>query len=207
MENNKIYIPNLSLGNTKSVVNMINRLGGEVVIANTPDELLEAKKVILPGVGSFDVGMKELNEHAWVDVLNKLALERKIPILGICLGMQFFFDESEEGALPGLGWIPGKLMKFVSQPENPIKVPHMGWNAIKLHKSDSLFPVQDEELRYYFVHSYHAVCADPKHIVATAYHGSDVTASVQKDNIYGFQFHPEKSHRFGMELLKIFLSI
>lgn len=100
MDNNKIYIPNLSLGNTKSVVNMINRLGGEVIIANSPEDLLQAKKVILPGVGSFDVGMKELNEHGWVEALNIVALEKKIPVLGICLGMQFFFDESEEGVLP-----------------------------------------------------------------------------------------------------------
>ena len=207
MKETTIYIPNLSLGNTKSVVNMINRLGGEVIIANTPEELLNAKKIILPGVGSFDVGMQELNDGKWIEVLNRLVLNDKIPILGICLGMQFFFDSSEEGVLPGLGWIPGKLIRFVSNEENPIKVPHMGWNAVKVSRPDGLIPQQEEELRYYFVHSYHAICANSSDVIATAYHGSDITAAVQHDNIYGFQFHPEKSHRFGMDLLKTFLSI
>ncbi|WP_343530404.1 imidazole glycerol phosphate synthase subunit HisH [Pedobacter sp.] len=207
MKETTIYIPNLSLGNTKSVVNMINRLGGEVIIANTPEELLNAQKIILPGVGSFDVGMQELNDGKWIEVLNRLVLNDKIPILGICLGMQFFFDSSEEGVLPGLGWIPGKLRRFVSNEENPIKVPHMGWNAVKVRKSGGLIPQQEEELRYYFVHSYHAVCANNDDVIATAYHGSDITAAVQHDNIYGFQFHPEKSHRFGMDLLKTFLSV
>ena len=208
MEEKTVYIPNLSLGNTKSVINMIARLGGKVIIANTPNELLPAKKIILPGVGSYDTGMKELHDGGWIEVLNKLVLVDKIPILGICLGMQFFFNDSEEGGLPGLGWIPGSLKKFVSEPTNPIKIPHMGWNTVKICKTDALFPTdEDEEIRYYFVHSYHAVCDDKKHLVASAYHGIDITAAVQNENIYGVQFHPEKSHRFGMTLLNNFLSL
>ncbi|GAA4092909.1 imidazole glycerol phosphate synthase subunit HisH [Mucilaginibacter panaciglaebae] len=203
-----VHIPNLSLGNTLSVVNMINRLGGEVIIAATPDELSSAKKIILPGVGAFDVGMRELKDLGWIDVLNKLVLEQNVPILGICLGMQFFFEDSEEGVLPGLGWIPGRLKRFVSTEENPIKIPHMGWNAIHVHQPDSIIPVMnEEELRYYFVHSYHAICGDINDLVATAHHGYDVTAAVQRNNIYGVQFHPEKSHSFGMALLKNFLSV
>jgi len=208
MGNKIIHIPNLSLGNTKSVINMITRLGGKVVVANTPEELLEAKKIILPGVGSYDAGMKELHDGGWVEVLNKLVLEDKTPILGICLGMQFFFNGSEEGVLSGLGWIPGFLKRFVAGSENPIKIPHMGWNAVKIHKKDGLIPNDSgEEVRYYFVHSYHAVCENENHLIATAYHGSYVTAAVQNNNIYGVQFHPEKSHRFGMALLSNFLSV
>jgi glutamine amidotransferase len=208
MKETKIYIPKLSIGNTKSVVNMINRLGGEVVIANTPEDLLSAKKIILPGVGAFDTGMRELNEDGWSPILNKLVLEDKVPVLGICLGMQFFFDGSEEGILPGLKWMPGYLRKFQSSTDNPIKIPHMGWNTVSVQKIDGLIPAYaEEEVRYYFVHSYHAVCENYFHVVATANHGSNITAAVQHDNIYGVQFHPEKSHRFGMALLNNFLSI
>lgn len=208
MKEDKIYIPNLSLGNTQSVVNMINRLGGEVVIAKKPEELMAAKKIILPGVGAYDVGIKELQDGGWVDALNKLVLRDKVPVLGICLGMQLFFDGSEEGVLPGLGWIKGTLKKFNSEEKAPIKIPHMGWNAVKVVRTDGLIPIDgEEEVRYYFVHSYHAVCANPQDVVATVHHGSDVTAAVRHDNIYGVQFHPEKSHRFGMDLLKNYLSI
>ncbi len=207
MENVVVHIPNLSLGNTQSVVNMINRVGGEVIIAKTPEELSLAKKIILPGVGAFDVGMNELREHGWIDVLNKLVLDKKVPILGICLGMQFFFEGSEEGVLPGLGWISGRLKRFVSTQENGIKIPHMGWNAVHVYRPDSIIPTMEEELRYYFVHSYYAICGDTTDLVATAHHGSDVTAAVQRNNIYGVQFHPEKSHTFGMALLKNFLSV
>ncbi|WP_285009888.1 imidazole glycerol phosphate synthase subunit HisH [Pedobacter faecalis] len=207
MNNSKIYIPNLSLGNTKSVVNMVRKAGGLVQIAGSPSELLDAEKIILPGVGSYDAGMTELHDGGWVEALNDLVLVRKRPILGICLGMQFFFDGSEEGVCPGLGWIPGTLVRFCSTPENPIKVPHMGWNTLKVKRTDSLFDSSDEEVRFYFVHSYHAVCKDEYDLVATAHHGSDVTAAVQRGNIYGVQFHPEKSHKFGLSLFNNFLSV
>jgi imidazole glycerol-phosphate synthase subunit HisH len=207
-EKNIIHIPNLSLGNTKSVVNMVNRIGGKVIIANSPEELMEAKKIILPGVGSYDIGMKELHDGNWVVALNKLVIEQQVPILGICLGMQFFFNKSEEGVASGLGWIPGYLKKFVSEENNPIKIPHMGWNAVNILRQDGIFPANvDEELRYYFVHSYHAICENKEDLVANAFHGSNVTAAVQNNNIYGVQFHPEKSHRFGMDLLRNYLSV
>jgi glutamine amidotransferase len=208
VEKNTIHIPNLSLGNTKSVVNMINRIGGKVIIANTPEELMEAKKIILPGVGSYDIGMRELHYGGWVTALNKLVIEQHVPILGICLGMQFFFNRSEEGSENGLGWIAGSLQKFVSKENNPIKIPHMGWNTLNILRKDSLIPTEmEEEVRYYFVHSYHAICENNEDLVATAFYGSNVTAAVQKNKIYGVQFHPEKSHRFGMDLLKNYLSV
>ena len=207
-EKNTIHIPNLSLGNTKSVVNMINRIGGKVIIANSPEELMKAKKIILPGVGSYDIGMRELNDGGWVAALNKLVIEQHVPILGICLGMQFFFNSSAEGSESGLGWIDGNLQKFVSEERNPIKIPHMGWNSVEIINKDGLIPtVPGEEIRYYFVHSYHAICKNKEDLVATAFHGSNVTAAVQKNNIYGVQFHPEKSHRFGMDLLRNYLSL
>jgi glutamine amidotransferase len=208
VKKNSIHIPNLSLGNTKSVVNMINRIGGKVIIANTPDELMEAKKIILPGVGSYDIGMRELHEGGWVTALNKLVIEEHVPILGICLGMQFFFNRSEEGSEKGLGWINGYLQKFVSNESEPIKIPHMGWNTVNVIKRDSLIQSEGlDETRYYFVHSFHAICEDKENLVATAFHGSDVAAAVVKNNIYGVQFHPEKSHRFGMDLLTKFLAV
>jgi glutamine amidotransferase len=207
-ENDIIHIPNLSLGNTKSVINMINRIGGKVTIANSPEELMEAKKIILPGVGSFDAGMRELQDGGWVVALNKLVIEQHVPILGICLGMQFFFNRSEEGSESGLGWINGHLKKFVSEGNNPIKIPHMGWNAVNILRKDGLIPSEvNEEVRYYFVHSYHAICENKEDLVATTFHGSDVTAAVQKNNIYGAQFHPEKSHRFGMDILRNYLKV
>ena len=208
MGNAKIYIPKLSIGNTKSVVNMIKRIGGEVVIANTPEELLPGKKIVLPGVGAFDTGMHELNHDGWTAVLNKLVIEDKAPVLGICLGMQLFFDGSEEGELPGLGWISGYLRKFQPSSETPIKIPHMGWNTVDIKRTDGLIEAsKEDEQRYYFVHSYHAVCENKLDVVATVYHGSNVTAAIQHKNIYGVQFHPEKSHKFGMNLLNKFLSI
>ena len=208
MKKNIIHIPNLSLGNTKSVVNMINRIGGKVIIADNPDELMEAKKIILPGVGSYDIGMRELHEGGWVTALNKLVIEEHVPILGICLGMQFFFNRSEEGSEKGLGWINGYLQKFVSNESEPIKIPHMGWNTVNVLKRDSLIQSEGlDETRYYFVHSFHAICEDRENLVATAFHGSDVVAAVEKNNIYGVQFHPEKSHRFGMDLLTKFLAV
>jgi len=209
MEEKKIiHIPNLSIGNTKSVINMISRIGGKVIMANSPDELLNAKKIILPGVGSYDIGMRELHDDEWIGTLNKLVIDQKVPVLGICLGMQLFFNNSEEGTESGLGWIPGHLKKFVSEENNPIKIPHMGWNAVNVLRKDGLIPAfNDEELRYYFVHSYHAICENQEDLVATAFHGSNITAAVQKNNIYGVQFHPEKSHRFGMDLLTNFLSL
>lgn len=204
-EKNTIHIPNLSLGNTKSVVNMINRIGGKVIIANSPEQLMEAKKIILPGVGSFDIGMRELHDGGWVDALNKLVIQQHVPILGICLGMQFFFNKSEEGIENGLGWIGGHLQKFMSEENNPIKIPHMGWNSVNILNKESLITTDLEEVRYYFVHSYYAICENKEDLVATVFHGSNVTAAVQKNNIYGVQFHPEKSHRFGMDLLKNYL--
>jgi len=162
----------------------------------------------LPGVGSFDAGMRELQDGGWVVALNKLVIEQHVPILGICLGMQFFFNRSEEGSESGLGWINGYLKKFVSEGNNPIKVPHMGWNAVNILRKDGLIPSEgNEEVRYYFVHSYHAICENKDDLVATTFHGSDVTAAVQKNNIYGAQFHPEKSHRFGMDILRNYLKV
>jgi glutamine amidotransferase len=207
-ENITIHIPNLSLGNTKSVVNMIHRIGGRVIIANSPKELMEAKKIILPGVGSYDIGMRELHDGGWVETLNKLVIEEHVPIFGICLGMQFFFNRSEEGSETGLGWIQGYLQKFVSEENNPVKIPHMGWNTVNIIRKDGLIPTElEEEVRYYFVHSYHAICENREDLVATVFHGSNVTAAVRKNNIYGVQFHPEKSHRFGMDLLRNYLSV
>ena len=205
---NLIYIPNLSIGNTNSVINMIQKINGKVILIDKPNDLLDAKKIILPGVGSFDHGMNELRENGWDVVLQKLVIDQNVPILGICLGMQLFFNDSEEGKLSGLGWVDGSVKKIKISENKAIKIPHMGWNNISIKRNNSLIQNNTTvQNRFYFVHSYYANCNDYDDIVATTFHGSEITAAIIKNNIYGVQFHPEKSHKFGLNLLKNFLNI
>lgn len=202
-----ITIVNYGLGNLNSVANMINHIGGKCNITNHPDDIRSAKKLILPGVGSFDSGMTALQDTGLLDALNAAVFNQRAPILGICLGMQLMTEKSEEGQLPGLGWIKGEVKHF-SIPESQkqsLKVPHMGWNCLNVTKSNPILPL-GEECRFYFVHSYHVLCQDTD-TIACANHGYDFVAAFAHENIYGVQFHPEKSHKFGMELFKKFLEL
>jgi glutamine amidotransferase len=203
-----IGIINYGLGNLNSIQSIVNHVGGLSRIVNSPDDVEGISKLILPGVGAFDHGMRGLNDGKWIPALNELVLEEKVPILGICLGMQLMCASSEEGTSPGLGWIDAKVKRF-SFDDKPygLRIPHMGWNTIKVHRPTPLFLDNEKEQRFYFVHSYHVVCEDASDILATANYGFDIHAAFVKDNIIGMQFHPEKSHRFGKMFFKNFIEL
>ena len=197
-----ITIIDYGLGNLESIVNMLKKLGHTSKISQNKEDLLNATKLILPGVGSFDTGMNNLNEREYTEVLHKKVIEDKISVLGICLGMQLLANSSEEGIQRGLGWVNARSVKFKN---NSLKVPHMGWNNIKLLKQSNLFDPEHKFRKYYFVHSYHMICEEDKDVLATFEYGNNFTAMVEKNNIYGAQFHPEKSHKYGMEILNQFV--
>lgn len=201
-EQAEIVIIDFGMGNLGSIKNMFEAVGMEAVITRDISKIQKAKKLILPGVGAFDEGMKNLKNFKLVEVIKKQVQIKKIPILGICLGMQLLTDESEEGKLKGLGLIQAKTKKFVFS--NGLKIPHMGWNNIKILKKHSLISGLNNLSRFYFVHSYHVVLKDKKDALLSTNYGGDFISAFLKDNIMGVQFHPEKSHRFGIELLKNF---
>jgi glutamine amidotransferase len=202
-----ITIVNYGLGNLSSIANMIKRVGGEAEICNDPTKINKASKIILPGVGAFDHGMEGLQAGGWIKELNDAVLQKNIPVLGICLGMQLMCKSSEEGQLPGLGWIDATVNHFNIPPSSDLKVPHMGWNTIAPKKDNLLVAKEEKEQRFYFVHSYHVTCNDTGDILFTTQHGEEVVAAFTRKNIYGVQFHPEKSHRFGMALMQNFINI
>lgn len=200
-----IALIDYGMGNLRSVVNAVESLGGEVTVVAAPERLADARAVILPGVGAFRDGMRQLRESGMVDALEREVRERGKPFLGLCLGMQFLADVSEEnGVHDGLGWIPG-VVKRLQPADRRHKVPHMGWNSVRVHRRDALLADLGDAPTFYFVHSYHFVPADPAAVTSTCWHGEEMVASVQHDNVFGVQFHPEKSQRDGMALLANFL--
>lgn len=203
----KIAIVDYGAGNPASVQNMLRKIGVESVISHDLQEIENAEKLILPGVGSFDSGMNQLRDAGLIPLLNELVLEKQRPILGICLGMQLMTKGSEEGALPGLGWIEADTVRFKFDSSQRLRVPHMGWNVAEAKKPNVLFDPFEPEERFYFVHSYHVSCLDRSDILTETRYGVEFTSSFQKDNIVGVQFHPEKSHRFGYQLLKRFSEV
>ena len=202
-----IGIPNLPCGNFASVIKMVEKSGGKARIVATPTELASYSKVILAGVGAFDAGMSGILESGWKDALDEAALTQRKLVLGICLGMQLMCTRSEEGVLPGLGWIDADVRRFHFEGGAGFKIPHMGWNTVRVMKDNPLISTTEGEQRYYFVHSYHVNCSDPSDVLATTHHGYDVTAAISRGNVMGVQFHPEKSHRFGMALIKRFVEL
>lgn len=202
-----ITIVDYGMGNLGSIANMFKKIGFATRITDELSEIDAAEKILLPGVGAFDTAMARINEKGLLDVLNRKALEDQIPILGICLGMQLLTDSSEEGSLPGLGWIPAKTLAFKRRIDTPpYKVPHMGWNIVEKHTPSPLTEgfEEFEEIRFYFVHSYYVQCEDERNSILRTTHGLTFDSAIQKDNIFGAQFHPEKSHKFGMKLLENF---
>jgi glutamine amidotransferase len=191
------------MGNLGSIANMLKKIGVQSVITNDLGKIESAEKIILPGVGHFDKAMNNLHELNLVETLNKKVLIEKIPVLGICLGMQLLAEKSEEGILPGLSWIKGEVKKFSfgGNPEN-LKIPHMGWNLVKQRKECALTKNLTNEPRFYFVHSYYFNCVNTDDILYTSEYGYQFVSAVSHQNIMGVQFHPEKSHKFGMQLLK-----
>jgi len=201
-----VTIVDYGAGNIFSVQNMFKKIGVQAVTASDEAAVEKAEKLILPGVGAFDTCAKKLEESGLRQILQKKVIENKTPVLGICVGMQLMMQQSEEGLLPGLGWIKGKTVKF--RPENMsanLKIPHMGWADIELNKSSALFNDMYPEPRFYFVHSFYAVPEDNNDTLAYARHGIRFSAALERDNIRGVQFHPEKSHKYGMKLLENFV--
>lgn len=204
----KIVIVDYGLGNLGSIRSMLKHLGYGATISSQPDEIGQADKLILAGVGAFDAGIVHIEEYGLSSVLNRKALEEHIPILGICLGMQLLGRRSEEGQLPGLGWIEADTIRFAfPEDAGPLKIPHMGWNTVNPTNTCCLFTDMPVDCRFYFVHSYHLVCDRAEDVVGITRYGLDFASVVAKDNIYGAQFHPEKSHRFGMTLLRNFVEL
>ena len=200
-----ITIVDYGTGNLSSIANMLKRVGCASVITSDAGHIADAKKLILPGVGAFDTGMRNLHELDLIEVLDRKAREEKVPILGICLGMQLFVSGSEEGDLPGLGWIDGRVLKFKPElPNQNLKVPHMGWNHIDQAKESKLFRETDSQQRFYFVHSYYVRPARDEDVLARTTYGETFASALERENIAGVQFHPEKSHKYGMKLLKNF---
>ena len=203
-----IAIIDYGLGNIQAFVNVYNRLGIPVTVAKTADALETASKLILPGVGAFDHAMELLDISGMRHTLNQLVLGKKIPILGICVGMQILADTSDEGILGGLGWIPGRVRSFASVPEAAeLPLPHMGWNDVYLSGGHKLFEGLEEEARFYFLNSYFFESLHQDAVIATATYGTDFCCAVHSDNVYGVQFHPEKSHHYGTGLLKNFAEL
>ncbi|MGE4552570.1 MAG: imidazole glycerol phosphate synthase subunit HisH [Desulfovibrionaceae bacterium] len=201
-----LVIVNYHCGNLGSIRNMLAKIGaGEVRVSDDRADIAAADKLILPGVGHFDTGMGSLRSLGLEPVLREAALERRIPVLGICLGMQLLFPDSEEGSEPGLGLVPGRIVRFRTAEAPGLKVPHMGWNTVEPTPGSRMFGRPEEEISFYFVHSYHAECDDPAHVAGWTRHGYDFASAVECANIWGTQFHPEKSHRYGMRLLQHFL--
>jgi glutamine amidotransferase len=200
-----ITIVDYGMGNLGAVQNMLRYIGVPARISGEPDVVARASRILLPGVGAFDAAMQRINASGLRSVLEHKARVDRVPVLGICLGMQLLTRGSEEGSEPGLGWIAADTRRFPALPS--LKVPHMGWNLVLPTRDHSLTAELPPEPRFYFVHSYCVQVDDPSHCLLRSRHGIDFDAAIGHDNIVGAQFHPEKSHRFGMKLLANFASM
>ncbi len=201
-----ISIVDYGVGNVRAIINMLDFIGREAILVSNPAQLLQASKIILPGVGSFDAAMQNINARDLNQPLRHAVLELGKPILGVCLGMQLLGSASEEGTESGLGFIPAATKRLIPT-TSQYKVPHMGWSEVNPHMTCPLFPDSVSGQRFYFAHSYHVVCSNPSDVVATAQWGNPITAVIACGNVYGVQFHPEKSHRYGAALLRHFADL
>ena len=201
-----VAIVDADIGNVRSVLRMFESVDCEAEIISSPMEAARVQRLVLPGIGAFDAGMSALNA-GWRDVLDELACKRKIPILGICLGMQLLCRRSEEGSAAGLGWIEADVKRIDTKGDRKLKIPHMGWTRVTPIRPNPLIPVNEGEQRFYHVHSYRVVCDNAADVIATVDYGGQFTTAIQKGNIFGVQFHPEKSHRFGMALIRRFAAL
>lgn len=195
------------MGNLGSVQNMLKRIGEPTLITSDINEIEKAEKILLPGVGAFDAAIQRIDDLGFRAVLTYKAMEQKIPFLGICLGMQLLTESSEEGVLKGLNFVPEKTIKFNFKNSPDLKIPHMGWNFVKKNGASKLSEGFTDDYRFYFVHSYKVVCHNRSNSILTTNYGGDFDAAIQNQNVYGVQFHPEKSHKYGMHLLTNFVKI
>lgn len=202
-----IAIVDYKTANLGSIVNMFKHIGVPAYIAEKPEQLDNATHILLPGIGHFDTCARNLRKLGFADALVPFVLERSVPLLGICVGAQLLTRGSEEGTEPGLGWIEADTKKFPPIERSDYKVPHMGWNTAEPSVQHSLFSSFDKPPRFYFVHSYFMQCDKPDSILCSTTHGVDFASGIFNRNIAGVQFHPEKSHKFGMQLLKNFAQI
>ena len=200
-----IGIVNYGVGNVRAFANIYERLGLPARIASTPEDLRAATHLILPGVGAFDWTMTHLNRSGLRDALNERVINDKRPVLGVCVGMQMLAHRSDEGELPGLGWLDAQVKKFdVSTFSQRTRIPHMGWNNVALQSPRGLFEGFGDDSRFYFLHSYYFAPADPADILASTDYNGQFASVVGRGNIFGVQFHPEKSHQWGVKLLENF---
>ena len=203
-----LIIVDYGVGNLASIQNMLKKIGVPSKISSDKKDLEGADRLILPGVGAFDTCVEKLQQSGLVETLTLQVINRKVPVLGVCVGMQLLLEGSEEGVLPGLGWIAGQNVKFKQGLLSPgTKIPHMGWTDVIPVKRSGLLIGLEEDPRFYFVHSYHAELSDEQDTLLNANYGYSFTAGVEHGNILGVQFHPEKSHKFGMKLLKNFATL
>lgn len=203
-----ITIVDYGMGNPGSIRNTFQRLNIEATIASNPQDILNAEKLILPGVGAFDRGMHNLNELRLLPALQTSVLTNHVPILGICLGMQLFLSRSEEGQADGLGWIDAETVRFgFDVTDGHRKIPHMGWNSINPVREDPIVSGVNADDRFYFVHSYHISNIDEKQVVGTTEYGYSFPSLIRQDNIFGIQCHPERSHRSGFKILQNFMRL
>jgi glutamine amidotransferase len=203
-----IIIIDYGMGNLRSVQKKFQRVGADTEVSNDPELIANAHKLVLPGVGHFSHGIKQLKQLGIWDVLNEAVLQKKTPILGICLGMQLMAKHSREGGnVIGLGWFDAEVVRFDVKDQLKYKIPHMGWNNAIIKRENKFLEGVDNESMYYFVHSYYMKCNDEKDILTTTGYEDKFVSAIQKDNIYGTQFHPEKSHDTGEKLIRNFVEL
>jgi imidazole glycerol-phosphate synthase subunit HisH len=206
MDKHAVVIVDYGMGNIRSIIRKVNQTGFKGIVTSDLNDIKSAGKLILPGVGNFLTGMNRLREKKLITILSEKVQQEKTPILGICLGMQLLTRFSEEGNSPGLGWIDGETVRFqLNDIRN--KVPHMGWNSIQIKKESPLLADIPDNSNFYFVHSYHVRCNEVEDILTTTFYGYEFVSTVQRENVFGTQFHPEKSHKYGEKILLNFLSL
>jgi imidazole glycerol-phosphate synthase subunit HisH len=200
-----IVVVDYGMGNVGSMLNMLKKAGARAVLSSDPADIASADRLILPGVGAFDAGMRQLRDRGLVEPLQRKVVDQEAPILGVCLGMQLFTRGSEEGGEPGLGWVEATTVRFqFAEPANGLRIPHMGWNHLSPRRPHALTRSLPDDPRFYFVHSFHLRCQRPEDVVATTWHGYEFPSVIARGNVMGTQFHPEKSHKYGLALLKAF---
>jgi glutamine amidotransferase len=200
-----IAIVDYGMGNLGSVQNMLRKLGADSVRTSDPAEIAQASRLVLAGIGGFDGAMDRLEAAGLVEVLNEQVIERRVPILGVCLGMQVMAQSSTEGTRHGLGWLDAEVLRFDFPEDRRLPVPHMGWEVVVPTRPSPLFELPSPEPRFYFSHAFHLVCRDSADVAATTVYGYEFVAAVHRDNILGTQFHPEKSHVFGLDVYRRFV--